>query len=143
MAEEFDESPSVSQAMVQGAFGNFSGAISGLVTRFANSATITPKVADKLADMLMAKDPAEVAAVVRFLEQHAAGQVPKAVKSTAGERGTVMGATTSIFNPPSVQGEDSSTIESEIGTRSEPSNELEQEWLKTQKPRGGLPASLE
>jgi hypothetical protein len=143
LKESLEEEPGVGQAMVQSITGGFWPALTSMAARLASKSTMTPQVADKLADMLMAKDPAEVAAVVRFLEQHAAGQVPKAVKSTAGERGTVMGATTSIFNPPSVQGEDSSTIESEIGTRSEPSNELEQEWLKTQKPRGGLPASLE
>ena len=144
MAEGLDESQGVGQAMVQGAFGNFSGALSGLATRFANSATITPQVADKMADMLMAKNPADVAAVVKFLDDYAAGQVPKAVRATAGEAGTVMGTTTSIWNPPAVQGEPTGTIEGEITSLPEPSDELEQEWLKTQKRSDGtLPDRLE
>lgn len=100
MADSLDEGPGLGQAVVQGALGNFGTALSGLVTRFANSATITPQVADKLADMLMAKDPAEVASVVKFLENYAAGQAPKAVKATATERGAVMGGASSIFPAP-------------------------------------------
>jgi hypothetical protein len=102
MAEELEEAPGIGQAMVQGAFGNFSGALSGLATRFANSATITPRVADKLSDMLMAKDPAEVAAVVKFLEQHAANELPRAVRGTTAERAAVTGTTSTVWPSPSV-----------------------------------------
>jgi hypothetical protein len=146
MAEELDEGTGVGQAMVQGAFGNFSGALSGLATRFANSATITPQVADKLADMLMAKNPAEVASVVKFLEDYAAGQVPKAVKATAGEAGAVMGATTSAFNPPAVEGDTSAGIEASmpsIPAEPEGESDLDREWRKMNTPRGQLPDSLE
>jgi hypothetical protein len=146
MAEGLDESQGVGQAMVQGAFGNFSGALSGLATRFANSATITPQVADKLADMLMAKNPAEVASVVKFLEDYAAGQVPKAVKATAGEAGAVMGATTSAFNPPAVEGEESGGIEAAMSTTPEMpegESELEREWRKMNAPKQTAPNTLE
>jgi hypothetical protein len=146
MAEGLDESQGVGQAMVQGAFGNFSGALSGLATRFANSATITPQVADKLADMLMAKNPAEVASVVKFLEDYAAGQVPKAVKATAGEAGAVMGTTTSIFNPPAVESDTSGGIEDAMQAMpQEPEGEsdLDREWRKMNTPKGQLPDTLE
>ena len=145
MAEELDEGTGVGQAMVQGAFGNFSGALSGLATRFANRATITPQVADKLADMLMAKNPAEVASVVKFLEDYAAGQVPKVVKATAGEVGAVMGATTSAFNPPAVEGETSGGIEAALpATPDVPDGEsdLDREWRKMNAPQGQLTDSL-
>jgi hypothetical protein len=146
MAEELEEAPGIGQAMVQGAFGNFRGALSGLATRFANSATITPQVADKLADMLMAKNPAEVASVVKFLEDYAAGQVPKAAKATAGEAGAVMGATTSIFNPPAVEGDTSGGIEAAMPTTPEMpegESELEREWRKMQAPKQKAPDTLE
>ena len=78
-------------------------ALTGLVARFANKATITPQVADKLSDMLMSKNPSEVAAVVKFLEQYEKGLAPKAVRSTATERGAVMGGATSIFPAPMVE----------------------------------------
>lgn len=146
LKEALEEEPGVGQAVVQGALGNFGGALSGLVNRFANSATITPQVADKLADMLMAKNPSEVGAVVKFLEDYAAGQVPKAVKSTAGERGAVMGTTTSIFNPPAVEGETGGGIEAAMPTVSnvpEGESDLEREWRKMQAPQENPPATLE
>lgn len=146
MAEGLDEGQGIGQAMVQGAFGNFSGALSGLATRFANSATITPQVADKLADMLMAKNPADVASVVKFLEDYAAGQVPKAVKATAGEAGAVMGTTTSIFNPPAVEGDTSGGIEAAMPTTPEMpegESELEREWRKMNAPKQTAPDTLE
>jgi hypothetical protein len=146
MAEGLDEGQGIGQAMVQGAFGNFSGALSGLATRFANSATITPQVADKLADMLMAKNPAEVASVVKFLEDYAAGQVPKAVKATAGEAGAVMGTTTSIFNPPAVEGDASGDIEAAMPITPEMpegESELEREWRKMNAPKQTAPDTLE
>jgi hypothetical protein len=141
MAESLDEGPGVGQAVVQGALGNFGGALSGLVNRFANSATITPQVADKLAGMLMSKSPAEVAAVVKFLDEYAAGQIPKVVLDTALERGAVMGAATSVFNPPPV--EDTGSIGLEETAQQQPmetSGDLEREYLKTQGQAGGMPA---
>jgi hypothetical protein len=105
---------------------------------------MTSAMADKLSELLMAKDPAEVASVVKFLENYAAGQVPRAVRATAGEAGAVTGATSSIWNPPAVQGEPTGTIEGEITSTPEASDDLHQEWLKTQqRPSGELPASLE
>lgn len=144
MNEALEEGSDIGQVIGQAITGSPSNALTGLVARLANSATITPAVADKMADMLMAKNPADVAAVVKFLDDYAAGQVPKAVRATAGEAGTVMGTTTSIWNPPAVQGEPTGTIEGEITSVPEPSDELEQEWLKTQKRSDGtLPDRLE
>lgn len=144
MRRELEEDGEIGQAIGQAITGNPSNALTGLVARLANKATLTPQVADKLADLLMSKNPSEVAAVVKFLDDYAAGQVPKAVRATAGEAGTVMGATTSIWNPPAVQGEPTGTIEGEITSVPEPSDELEQEWLKTQKRSDGtLPDRLE
>ncbi len=144
MRESLEEGGDVGQMIGQAVTGSPMNALTGLVARLANKATITPAVADKMADMLMAKDPAEVASVVKFLEDYAAGQVPRAVRATAGEAGAVTGTTSSIWNPPAVQGEPTGTIESEITPTTEPSDELEQEWLKTQKrPESGLPDRLE
>ena len=144
MREALEEGGDIGQTIGQAVTGSPVNALTGLVARLANKATITPAVADKMADMLMAKNPAEVAAVVKFLEDYAAGQAPKAVRATAGEAGAVMGTTTSIWNPPAVEGEPTGTIEGEITSVPEPSDELEQEWLKTQKrPESSLPDRLE
>lgn len=144
MNEALEEGGDIGQTIGQAVTGSPMNALTGLVARLANKATITPAVADKMADMLMAKSPSEVAAVVKFLEDYAAGQVPKAVRATAGEAGAVTGTTTSIWNPPAVEGEPTGTIEGEITSTPEPSDELEQEWLKTQKrPESSLPDRLE
>ena len=144
MREALEDGGDIGQTIGQAVTGSPMNALTGLVARLANKATITPAVADKMADMLMAKNPAEVAAVVKFLEDYAAGQAPKAVRATAGEAGAVMGTTSSIWNPPAVEGEPTGTIESEITSTPEPSDELEQEWLKTQKrPESILPDRLE
>lgn len=144
MREALEEGGDIGQTIGQAVTGSPMNALTGLVARLANKATITPAVADKMADMLMAKNPSEVAAVVKFLEDYAAGQVPKAVRATAGEAGAVTGTTTSIWNPPAVEGEPTGTIEGEITSTPEPSDELEQEWLKTQKrPESSLPDRLE
>jgi hypothetical protein len=98
MNEALEEGNDIGQVIGQTVTGNPMSALTGLVARLANKATITPQVADKLADMLMAKNPSEVAAVVKFLEQYEKGLAPKAVQSTATERGAVMG-TTAAFPP--------------------------------------------
>ena len=98
MNEALEEGDDIGQVIGQTVTGNPMSALTGLVARLANKATITPQVADKLADMLMAKNPSEVAAVVKFLEQYEKGLAPKAVQSTATERGAVMG-TTAAFPP--------------------------------------------
>jgi hypothetical protein len=103
MREALDEGPGVGEAVANAVTGGFWPSLTGMVARSARSATITPQVADKLADMLMAKNPSEVAAVVKFLEDHAAKQVPKAVQSTAAERGAVMGTTASFQPAPMVE----------------------------------------
>jgi hypothetical protein len=101
MKEALEEQPGVGQAMVQSITGGFWPALSSMAARLANKSTMTPQVADKLAEMLMAKDPHEVAAVVKFLEQHAAEQAPRAVRGTAAERGAVMGGATTVWPAPS------------------------------------------
>jgi hypothetical protein len=83
--------------------GNFTNSLAGLALTALSKGQMTSKTADKLSDMLMAKNPAEVAAVVKFLEQHAAGLAPKAVKNTAAERGAVMGSTSTVWPAPQIE----------------------------------------
>jgi hypothetical protein len=83
--------------------GNFTNSLAGLALTALSKGQMTSKTADKLSEMLMAKDPAEVAAVVRYLEQHAAGLAPKAVKDTAIERGAVMGGTSTVWPSPQIE----------------------------------------
>lgn len=83
--------------------GGFKGSLSGMALSVLSKGQMTDKTAARLADMLMAKDPHEVAAVVKFLEQHAASEAPRAVRGTAAERGAVMGGTTTVWPAPSVE----------------------------------------
>jgi hypothetical protein len=102
MREALDEGPGVGEAVANAVTGGFWPSLTSMAARVARSSTLTPQVADKLSDMLMAKNPSEVAAVVKFLEQYEKGVAPKAVRSTATERGAVMGGATSIFPAPMV-----------------------------------------
>lgn len=83
--------------------GGFKAGLSGLALNAISWGKMTDKTASRLAEMLMAKDPHEVAAVVKFLEQHAASEAPRAVKATAAERGAVMGGATTVWPAPSVE----------------------------------------
>jgi len=56
--------------------------------------------AEKMAEMLMAKDPNEVAAAVQMIEAYAAKQAPKQFKATLGEAGAVTGTSTAIYPAP-------------------------------------------
>jgi hypothetical protein len=103
MAAALDEGPGVGEAVANAVTGGFWPSLTSMAARVARSSTLSPQVADKLSDMLMAKNPSEVAAVVKFLEQYEKGLAPRAVRSTAAERGAVMGGATSIFPAPMVE----------------------------------------
>jgi hypothetical protein len=121
MREALDEGPGVGEAVANAVTGGFWPSLTSMAARVARSSTLSPQVADKLSDMLMAKNPSEVAAVVKFLEQYEKGLAPKAVRSTATERGAVMGGATSIFPAPMVeQAEQPRTdIDADIETKPE------------------------
>lgn len=105
MKESLEEGPGVGDAIATAVAGpgGFASGLLNITLKSLRNKTITPQVADKLSDMLMAKDPHEVAAVVKFLEQHAASEAPRAVRGTAAERGAVMGGTTTVWPAPSVE----------------------------------------
>ena len=102
LKESLEGDTGVGQAVAQAVTGGFWPALTGMAARLANKATLTPEVADKLADMLMSADPAEVAAVVKALEKYAAGAAPRAVRDTAIERGAVMGTATALWPDPTL-----------------------------------------
>ena len=114
MREALEEGPGVGQALAQAVTGGFWSSLSSLAARAISSGAFTEKTAARLADMLMSKDPAEVAAVVRALERHAAEAAPRAVRASAGEAGVTTGTSTAIHPAPSPQGE-TPGIEADIG----------------------------
>ena len=108
-------SVNATKALGNAVTGGWKQGLVGLVKGAIDSGKMTEKTAARLADMLMAKDPHEVAAVVKLLESHAAAAGPKALRATANQAGAVTGATGAIFPAPSagVQAVDPLTIEDE------------------------------
>lgn len=100
MASALEEGPGVGDAIASAVTGGFGASLTNIAARALRGSTLTEPVADKLSKMLMSKDPNEVAAVVKLLEEHAAGAAPKAVRASAGEAGTVTGTTSAMFPSP-------------------------------------------
>jgi hypothetical protein len=126
MREALDEGPGVGEAVANAVTGGFWPSLTSMAARVARSSTLTPQVADKLSDMLMAKNPSEVAAVVKFLEQYEKGLAPRAVRSTAAERGAVMGGATSIFPAPMVEQDEQPRTEIDADIESRPESNVPQ-----------------
>jgi len=74
--------------------------IANSALRFMNKAQVNDKTAAKMADMLMSSDPADVAAVVRALENFNQRAVPQARRASATEAGTATALPTAIYSPP-------------------------------------------
>ena len=95
-----DEDTGMIESAAQAATGNFSGALSSMVMGAIRSAQMSKARAEKLAEMLMAKEPNEVAAAVQMIENYAAKQAPKQFRATLGEAGAVTGTSTAIYPAP-------------------------------------------
>lgn len=101
MAAEFDGNSEAGQAIGQALTGGVKGSLIGMAMRAINgNAQMSEKTADKLADMLMSKNPNEVAAVVQLLEQQAKGAIPKAVRAGATEAGLTTGTVSAGWPAP-------------------------------------------
>lgn len=114
MREAFDEGDDVTQAAAQAITGGWMSSLTGLsIKSLYRKTTMSEEMADKLAKMLMSKDPAEVATVVKLLEDYAQRTAPQAAAATRREMG-VTSATTSSFFPPPTEESPSRSLESEI-----------------------------
>ena len=117
-----DDTGMIENAMAA-ATGNFSGALSNMVMGAIRSGQMSKARAEKLAEMLMAKEPNEVAAAVQMIENYAAKQAPKKFRATLGEAGTVTGTSTAIYPAPAATAFDimspTSDIERALQDRSE------------------------
>lgn len=103
--EALESQPGVGEVVTGAITGSFWPSLVGTVMRGFNKATMTDSVAAKLADMLAAHDPHQVAAAVKLLEEHTAQQAPKALKATAAQAGVTTGLTGAVFPAPSGGGE--------------------------------------
>ena len=102
-----EDQPGMGSAIGNAVTGGWKQGLVGLVKGAIDSGKMTEKTAARLADMLMAKDPHEVAAVVKLLEAHAAEQAPKVIKAGQRQTGAVTGATIASAPAPRVYRQDS------------------------------------
>lgn len=130
MQEQFEDmGDDFTQAAAQAVTGGWMSSLTGIASRALYKTSMTEEMADKLAGMLMARDPREVAAAVKILEDYAQKAAPKAAAATRKEMGATTG--TAISFPPPPRGEESpDTIESGLEAPQGPSSleaELEEE----------------
>lgn len=104
MREALEEGPGVGEAVANAVTGGFWGSLTGMVARSACSSSLTEPVAERLSKMLMSKDPHDVAAVVKLLEEHAAQTAPKAVKAGKAEAGVTSGTVGAMHMGPAEEG---------------------------------------
>jgi len=100
LGKSLDEDTGMIESAATAATGNFDGALSSLVMGAIRSGQMSKARAEKMAEMLMAKDPNDVAAAVQMIEAYAAKQAPKQFRATLGEAGTVTGTTSAIYPAP-------------------------------------------
>ncbi len=98
--ERLDEVDDVGTAIARGVTGGWKSSLANMAISSMRKGQMNENMTSKLANMLMAKDPHEVASVVKFLEEHAANAVPKAVKASAAEAGAVTGTAAAISPAP-------------------------------------------
>ncbi len=101
MREALEEGSGAGEAIAGALTGGFWSSLTGIASRAIRSNTMTEEMADKLATMLMSKDPKEVAAVVKLLEGYAVEAAPKAAAATRKELGATTGAAVSALPAPS------------------------------------------
>lgn len=111
MQEKFeDEGDNFTQAAAQALTGGWMSSLTGMASRALYKTSMTEDMADKLAGMLMSRDPKDVAAAVKLLEDYAAQAAPKAAAATRREIGATTGAAISALPAPT-SGEKQQDIE--------------------------------
>lgn len=100
MRESLESDSGIGEAVARAVTGGFTNSLTSLVGKAIANSKMTESTSAKLAQMLMSKDPHEVAAVVKLLEEQAAGAAPKAYRAGALERGATTGLTTAVPSAP-------------------------------------------
>ena len=98
--EALDSDGGVGEAMLTAVTGGWASSLSSMAMNLIRKGQMNEKMTGKLADMLMAKDPHEVAAVVKMLEDFNTAAIPRAATIGAAEAGAVTGAASAISPAP-------------------------------------------
>ena len=114
LGKSLEDDTGMIESAAKAATGNFGGALSDLVMGAIRSGQMSKARAEKLSEMLMAKDPHEVAAAVQMIEDYATKQAPKKFKATLGEAGTVTGTSAAISPAPAATEFDMTSPTSDI-----------------------------
>jgi hypothetical protein len=101
MSKALDEESGVGAAIADAVTGGFWNSLMKLGANGIRNANLSEAKADKLAEMLMSKNPSEVAATVKLLEDYATKAAPRALKASAAEAGAVTGTASAVFPAPS------------------------------------------
>ena len=98
MQKEFEGGDTFGDAVGSAITGGWANSLLGTAWKAAKAkTTISQDTADKLAEMLMSKNPSEVAATVKVLEDYAKKAAPREARATKAEIGTTMGTASAIF----------------------------------------------
>lgn len=100
MRETLEDGSGIGDAMMGAVTGGWKASLANAVVSGLRKGQMTEKTSAKLADMLMSKDPHEVAAVVKMLDDQAAAAIPKAARASATEAGATTGTASAIFPSP-------------------------------------------
>lgn len=93
------------QFVAQSVTGGFTRSLANTALRVINQTSLGDNTAKKLANMLIAKDPAEVATVVKILEDRAKNSAPKAYAFGVSEAGATTGINAARWPAP-IESED-------------------------------------
>lgn len=132
MGEALDADAGAGEAISRAVSGGFGGSLVHLVNKVVGNSKMPEKTAEKLSTMLMAKDPHEVAAVIKLLEDHAQTVAPKAFKAGVAEAGAVGGTTGAVWPSPPT-GEAVPLVETYDETTAPVTGPDVEEYLKTMK----------
>lgn len=140
MSKALDEESGVGAAIADAVTGGFWNSLMNIGAKGIRNANLSEAKANKLAEMLMSKNPSEVAATVKLLEDYSTQATPRALKASAAETGAVTGTASAIFPAPSVP-EAAPDIESEVipaATSGEPLLDIEKDIEKDLEERKSL-----
>lgn len=97
MRENFNEDSGVGDVVADAVMGRgFWNSLASIASRATRSASLTDATAEKLAKMLVAKDPTEVAAVVKALENYSEETAKFSKKLSSAEIGVGTGITNTL-----------------------------------------------
>ena len=121
--ERFEQGPDVGGAIADAARSGFRESLMNLGLGAIESAQMSDKVAHKVSQLLMSKDPHEVAAAVKALEQYNAKAKLGAKALNRSELVGIGGVGASQYSPPTYENEARPSIYDELDKRSSTESE--------------------